>query len=214
MSRFRGRDLRAWVMEHFMLCILVACLMAGGVAGYSGYLIGLSSAEIPVESSDIEDNPLWYINTDVDTDEYLRLYNDVIAEYYDVLEGKEIVTVATVNRTMSGKLYAQTQDGTDGIGFEFDKRDVPLATQPGDVVTIAGVLSSDRRHGTTITHCEIVGLGEIGKELKYDADNQRSQLLLLRPAEPLNSSEIAEQLADICSSMTLMWPTVTRYLRG
>lgn len=214
MSSFKGHSVRDWVMEHFMLCVVLIAVMVGGVAGYAGYLIGVSSVELQASSVEPDEGLLWYVNKDADVEDYLRLYNDVLLEYYDVLEGEEIVTVATVNRVMSGKLYALAQAGDDSIGFEFDERDVPLATKPGDVVTIAGVLSSDRRHGTTVKHCRIIGLGEIARELKVDADNQRSQLAVLRPEEPIDSSELIGQLSDICASMTLMWPTVTQYLHS
>lgn len=213
MMKFKGCDVGEWVAQHLMLCILIICVSIGGVFGYTGYLIGKSSVDIPaIETSDVE--VPWYVHKDADINEHIHLHNDVLVEYYDVLEGEGIVTVAIVNRTMSGKLYAESQTGIDSIGFEFDDRAVPLATNPGDVITIAGILSPDRRFGTTLKHCEIVGLGEIAKELKADADSQRIQLELRRPKEPIDSSELAEQLATICSNMTLMWPTVTQYMRG
>ena len=170
------------------------------------------------EAGEPIEDPMWFVNLNADTADHWHLYNDVLYEYSDVLEGEDIVTVATVGYTMPGKLYAQTQTGSGSIGFEFDVSGVPLEVKSGDTITIAGTMSSDRRHGATMKHCEIIGFGEIAKDLKSDADNQRSQLEPLRPeeavdAEPLNSGELVSQLKEVCWSMQLSWPTLAQHLR-
>lgn len=179
-----GRLFKKWSARNWFMCLILACLAVGGISGATGYFLGARSVEVaqPVDDiAEMEEDPMWFVNTEFDTAGYRQLYNDVVFDYSDVLEGEEIVTVVTVDYTMPGKLYAQTHVGSGSIGFEFDSKKVPLEVKSGDVITIAGVMSADRRHGTTMKHCEIIGFGEIAKDLKSDVDNQRSQLDLLRP---------------------------------
>lgn len=210
-----GRLFKKWSARSWFLCLILACLAVGGISGTTGYFIGARSAEATQPADDtaeMVEDPMWFVNTELDTTGYRQLYNDVVFDYSDVLEGEEIVTVATVDYTMPGKLYAQTQVGSGSIGFEFDSKKVPLEVKSGDVITIAGVMSADRRHGTTMKHCEIIGFGEIAKDLKSDADNQRSQLEPLRPEPDVEDgdSDTLSQLSAICWSIPSAFRSISQ----
>lgn len=220
MSVFKGRGVRAWSLRNWVVVLILACLVTGGVSGAAGYFVGTRNPAVVQyvdESGEPVEDPMWFVSQEFDDSGYRRLHDDVVYDYSDVLVGEDIVTVAIVDSIMPGKLYAKTYTGYGSIGFEFDSKKIPLEVAPGDTITVAGVMSDDTRHGATMKHCEIIGFGEIAKELRADSDNQREQLEPLRPNEPADDDSSQEDMADpvkmFVQSTQLSWPALALYMR-
>ena len=116
--------------------------------------------------------------------DYRRIYANVIYEYANQLQGQDLVTVLTVDSVSSKYFTAKTPNAEGKIRFDFDKKLKDI--EKGDVLTIAGTLKESKYGTSTLSHCSIIGNGEIAQSLRDDADNQRS-LILQKRSEDLQS---------------------------
>lgn len=113
------------------------------------------------------------------TEGYLFLDDDVLYKYGEYLIGQNVVTVITIKDISGSTLKADTA-GNDSyfysINCEFGSKDDLAGLEEGGLATVAGTVKDGGGIASTVVleNCRLIGLGEIQEELQSGADEQRA----------------------------------------